>query len=132
MISFMLHITALFAVYLLYKRVQTFQQGNHITEVTALLETYLQEMKGENNRLEQMLSKHTREAETPDEADLMNEQPKAPTEEAYVNGGYSIETSLQAKVLQLSSEGLTSDEIAGQIGCGKTEAALILKLHQNT
>lgn len=40
-----------------------------------------------------------------------------------------VETSLPAKILALADQGLSIDEIAKQLNCGKTEAELILKFH---
>src|SRR5690625_6659662 len=51
-------------------------------------------------------------------------------EAPYFDTDDSIETSLQAKILQLSHQGYDADEIAGKLNCGKTEAALIIKLQE--
>jgi len=41
-----------------------------------------------------------------------------------------VETSLEAQILQLHTNGETIDDIAKKLNCGKTEAEIIIKMHQ--
>lgn len=42
----------------------------------------------------------------------------------------SYEPSLQSKILQMFNEGYSTEQIAKQLDCGKTEVDLMLKFHQ--
>lgn len=136
-ISFLLHIIAIFGIYQLYKQLQVVKQEDS-SDVIELFETYLQEIKDENNRLQVELSgKVSQEkTESPQQPEMYNK--KQTTSENEKVSNYkppenqmddSVEASLQARILQLYNEGLQETEIAQKLNCGKTEVALIIKLH---
>lgn len=134
-ISFILHIITIFAIYLLFKQNQQLKHEN-IHDTTALLESYLAEIKDENNRLQAELAVSSSNHETDEasgvtkhhasEETLINDDPFSLRD---VEQTDHVEASLQAKVLQLHDQGFTETEIAKKLNCGKTEAALIIKLH---
>jgi len=141
MISFLLHLLTLVAIYQLFKQIQTYKQAKATEttkDITDLLEAYLDEIKDENNRLQMELTKsrssstpETSNGATPSLEKIEQTSIDSTYEEApYFDTDDSIETSLQAKILQLSHQGYDADEIAGKLNCGKTEAALIIKLQE--
>ena len=147
-ISFLLHIISLVALFQLIKQQQQNKQQESSQEVMAVLEVYLTEIKEENNRLEDLLaqqqksqthpetkvasekvqvtvgasSKEIEESEEKDDSseldELLNELPKD-----------QLNASLESKVLQLHAQGQNLETIAKTLGCGKTEAELIIKLY---
>ncbi|MBT2216647.1 hypothetical protein KK120_12535 [Virgibacillus dakarensis] len=136
-ISFLLHITALIAIYQLVKQNKAAKQTN-MDEIIGLFETYLAEIKEENRLLETKLGDNdTMESK---EEKKQAEAPVAPVEKGSnkLNDFFvpevkdSLETSLQARVLKLHDQGVSHEEIASRLNCGKTEAALIIKLHAET
>lgn len=125
-ISFILHIMAFFAIYLLFKQNQQVKQNNP-NDMMELFETYLQEIKEENRRLQDELGTgpfSTQYDSPTNEAGSMDThtQPEGEMKD-------SVEASQQAKVLQLHFQGFSETEIAQKLNCGKTEAAMIIKLH---
>ncbi|WP_121522926.1 DUF6115 domain-containing protein [Oceanobacillus piezotolerans] len=135
-ISFLLHIIALYAIVQLYWKVKALNQPN-TAEVTELFETYLQEIKEENDRLHELLESHqvnhintsTQKKEKMGEKRINSPIPEPPPIENKENSD-SLEASLEAKVLQLHQQGLSITDIAKRLHCGETEAALIIKLHK--
>lgn len=139
-ISFLLHIISLVALFQLIKQQQQNKQQESSQEVMAVLEVYLNEIKEENNRLEDLLAKQQQsptepsketkptppqeieEAENEDDSseldELLKELPKD-----------QLDASLESKVLQLHAQGQNVETIAKTLGCGKTEAELIIKLY---
>lgn len=137
-ISFLLHIILLASIYYLFQQIQSLKQ-EHTKEVTDLFEMYLQEIKAENSRLENEipLQKPPNKQEpviepTPIRMVRQENEPEAVEEIQYmpqtntVNDHY--ETSLEAQILQLYHLGLSADDIAKKLNCGKTEAALVIKI----
>ncbi|HLR41070.1 MAG TPA: hypothetical protein VK091_05295 [Virgibacillus sp.] len=141
MISFLLHLLALVAIHQLFKQIQTYKQAKtaeNTEDITDLLETYLEEIKDENNRLQMELTK-SRASSKPDKnngtTSSLEKIEQTPIDSIYgeapcFDTDDSIETSLQAKVLQLSHQGYDAEAIAEKLNCGKTEAALIIKLQE--
>ncbi|WP_106497599.1 DUF6115 domain-containing protein [Lentibacillus sp. Marseille-P4043] len=141
LISFLLHVITLAAIYQLLKQIKQLKQQkqNNTSEVMELFDTYLQEIKEENRMLEARLGNNDRkdlgEAQqatmrknTPDPINQMeyaDTTPDLPEAEA----DDSFETSLQARILQLYDQGYSHEEIASKLNCGKTEAELVIKLH---
>lgn len=137
-ISFILHIIAIFAIYHLFKQIQQLKQKN-TNDMEELFESYLQEIKDENRRLEAELETtptfeqrhNTASASDTLEKDLSNGETEI--DETYVlpesEAKDSVEASLQAKILQLHHQGLSITEIAQKLNCGKAEATMIIKLH---
>ncbi|PAV30027.1 hypothetical protein CIL05_09120 [Virgibacillus profundi] len=136
-ISFILHLIALFAIYQLLKQIQELKQKDS-SDITELFETYLQEIKNENRLLQKESSTiATKEKSVTDPQESLvdtklNQQEE--DEQIYYTPPKSnvedrVEASLQARILQLYKEGFSETEIAQQLNCGKTEAALIIKLY---
>lgn len=135
-ISFLLHIILLVAVYYLFQQIQLLKQDK-TKELTDLFETYLKEIRSENRRLESeidisTISKERNEKLTNDmditEKDITNfgENDKADLKIDAIHDQF--ETSIDAKILQLHHQGMEVTEIAQTLNCGKTEAALIINL----
>ncbi|RKQ37508.1 DUF6115 domain-containing protein [Oceanobacillus halophilus] len=137
-ISFLLHIITLYAVFFLYKQHQTNKQ-NDVREITKIFEEFIQEIQEENLRLQKEIQKGQKVdiAEPHDtkenELDMNTKYKSMPLHEPYLKVDDmedSIEASLEAKVLQLYHEGKSVTEIAKKLNCGKTEADLIIRLHK--
>lgn len=139
-ISFLLHAISLYLIYHLYVTNKQKENKNY-NEIIQVFDSYLQEIKDENNRL---LSFHKERQYETVEANKEQEQltyksdhllqPKTDTNRLteLVNNNEtndSIETSIHAKVLALHQNGLDVEEIAKKLDCGKTEAELIIKFY---
>ncbi|MEC5422666.1 hypothetical protein QGM71_04050 [Virgibacillus sp. C22-A2] len=143
-ISFLLHIIALTAIFQLKKQVEQFQKPEDTNDILEVFETYLQEIKEENKRLQEDLLK-----KTPKEYSDMNDvshlsvandtttaNHPSSTEKPYEtilpedDKDDTVESSLQAHILQLHNKGLPTSEIAQRLNCGKTEAELTIKLYK--
>lgn len=144
-ISFLLHIVSLTAIYAMYKQL-TAPKTDDTKDVIQLMEAYLEEIKLENERLQEELSQsmnhpqpapnrpnikvanpqisNTKEQSNAQETD---EPPVLPID---IDIQDDMEVSLQSQILKLHHEGLSHDEIARKLGCGKTEVDLILKFHE--
>ncbi|AIF45462.1 DUF6115 domain-containing protein [Virgibacillus sp. SK37] len=134
-ISFLLHILTFIIIFQLIKKINTLQQVQSPSEIMDLFDTYLEEIKAENEYLQKTLN------------NIPEENKQKNTDEKVSNLPHSDETdqpfyaphqempedkmvaSLQARILQLYQNGYTAEEIAKQLDCGKTEAALVIKLH---
>ncbi|WLV25787.1 hypothetical protein QR721_06165 [Aciduricibacillus chroicocephali] len=57
MVSFLLHIIALSAIYMLFKELQKLKSTTYIEEIDELMTTYLEELREENARLEDRIVK---------------------------------------------------------------------------
>ncbi|WP_249869760.1 helix-turn-helix domain-containing protein [Oceanobacillus saliphilus] len=140
-ISFLLHLTALTAIYKLHQQLDSVKSQDS-KEIEGLFEAYLQEIKNENSRLQAQLQT----VEDNNSKRLVSEEPANKQEgnsadwtEAYqdlpINVGEAkdtIEASLESRVLQLHREGYPNSDIARRLNCGKTEVEIILKLHNAT
>lgn len=129
-ISFLLHIIALTAIFQLFKQVQSYKKI-HSQDVPELLDAYLEEIKEENRLLVEKIDKQNHQPAVPPEKDHSKQDiageheytpPQAPEE------ADEFEASIQAQILHLHDEGLTVDDIAKKLNCGKTEAELIIKM----
>ncbi|MEN1966848.1 hypothetical protein WMZ97_02120 [Lentibacillus sp. N15] len=135
LISFILHIITLTAIYQLVKQINAIKQ-NSTDDILELMETYLEEIKEENRLLEAKLT-HTHakeytvqsETENTSGTGMLKEDNPLPDWTSDPKITDTFETSLQSRVLQLHEEGLSLDKIASQLHCGKTEVELIIKLH---
>ncbi|MGX4669258.1 DUF6115 domain-containing protein [Cerasibacillus sp. JNUCC 74] len=134
LISFLLHIISFSAIYQLFKQVKQHHQSNTTdSNIGALFESYLAEFKEENNRLQQALKQTNHAQLEPDSEENMEEIASTIVENVPMvddSKEDKVVTSLKANILQLYSKGLSPGEIAKQLNCGKTEAELIIKLHQ--
>ncbi|WP_100010937.1 DUF6115 domain-containing protein [Lentibacillus sediminis] len=134
-ISFLLHIVSLFAIFkLLQKNQGNGQEQNDPREWMELFDTYLKEIKEENARLERKISGRSKEEITVNPSFSSSSAKTEPDQ----TGGYSpppieekdeVEASLQSRILQLHHKGYSETDIARFLNCGKTEAALVIKLH---
>lgn len=144
-VSFFIHMILLFGIYYLYKEIQTLKNENaDANDIAELFESYLLEIKVENERLEnESFSQPTKIKKDTISNSPKNEELLKENESIMVDTDLNdyapvspvardeLETTLQAKILQLSSQGYSSDNIAEKLDCGKTEVALILKFHKN-
>ncbi len=139
-ISFLLHIIVLIAVYYLFQQIQLLKQDN-TKELTDLFETYLREIRIENRRLESEIDSAAPQTEQiknqkknvihiQNEDSIMNEVDSEEVTLTTDTIDDTFETSLEAKILQLHHQGIEVTEIAQMLNCGKTEAALIINLYQ--
>jgi|SRR5690625_3179171 len=129
-ISFLLHIITLFAIYQLLKQIQMKKETN-TSEFQAILDTYLQEIKEENDRLQKAVSEGWPNEQQQPALKMDNIDPALEAtnlNEKNESKDY-MEASLYSRILQLYDQGLTESEIARKLNCGKTEAALIIKLY---
>ncbi|WP_188454362.1 helix-turn-helix domain-containing protein [Virgibacillus oceani] len=140
-ISFLLHIIAFVAIALLLKQLSQLKQHNHSENVIELLETYLQEIKEENRILQESVINNS--LQDKNRTSKMSEQAATVKENRYMNtdeknenylvpeiaADDTTEMSLQAKILQLHAQGISDEQIAKKLGCGKTETELVIKLH---
>lgn len=142
-ISFLLHFVLLFSLFQLLKKVQKLENETDSKEIVEMLENSLEEIKRENNRLQLILNedrkrnKRNLEPLEPKEQKIKNtiienEEQTASEEIDHLIGtspGYKVEASLESQVLKLYADGLSIDEIAKKLDCGKTEAELIIKFY---
>ncbi|MFZ3576633.1 DUF6115 domain-containing protein [Virgibacillus sp. DJP39] len=135
-ISFLLHIVTFLALYQLYKQVQLPKQEIPSKDMMDLFETYLEDIKLENRRLEETLTDKPQEkqnVETDKDLETTKRVVKNADEKVYstpeVGDDVLYETSTHAKVLQMHDQGMSIEEIARKTNSGKTEVDLIVKLH---
>ncbi|WP_026906146.1 helix-turn-helix domain-containing protein [Paucisalibacillus globulus] len=142
-ISFLLHIISITAIYALVKQLAVVKENSTSSDIVELMESYLDEIKQENQSLQEQLSKNEEES-NPREVILTPEKNinSFPIQED-LNDGYqipvleeqvqdNIEVSQQSRILKLYAEGTSIEEIARKLGCGKTEVELILKFHEKS
>ncbi|MEJ8765350.1 hypothetical protein WKU33_05655 [Oceanobacillus sp. HCA-5259] len=143
-ISFLLHLITLVAIFQLLKKGQQLENTANSAELTAALERSLEEIKAENDRLQALMTNHKassveqknqkEESQQPAEQ-VPAHQPESEEADADVDRllgdapGYELEASLESRVMQLHAKGLTIEEIAKALDCGKTEAELIIRLY---
>ncbi|MBT2598682.1 MULTISPECIES: hypothetical protein [Oceanobacillus] len=138
-ISFLLHMIALLAIYKLLQQIQVLKQRPASeSNIDSKLKHYIEEIRQENQNLQALIQKGA----TPDQKqqsngvlEEFNLQEEPFSEQIKENFSSedaedTVEASLEARVLQLYNQGKTIDEIASELECGKTEAEIIIKLHQ--
>ncbi|HLR14559.1 MAG TPA: hypothetical protein VK144_01955 [Bacillota bacterium] len=142
-ISFCIHALSLAAIYVLYKQGQQ-PNNKEINEIDQLMHSYVTKIQQENNDLQKALQEKSnltlekqdmneyissdkngtteRKEETKEEAEKQWDPATIiePTED-------TIETSLESRVLQLHRGGMSVNDIAKKLHCGKTEASLIIQ-----
>lgn len=130
-ISFIIHMLSIYSIFILHRKTQAINTPvEH--ELHPILESYLNEIKEENKKLQQLVSKNEQLLEKP----AKRKERNIPAEDNYAqiwdaeNNDDKVETSLHAKILSLHEKGLSIDQIAKQLKCGQTEAELILKFHE--
>ncbi|GIO21992.1 hypothetical protein [Oceanobacillus sp. J11TS1] len=149
MISFLLHGISILAIYLLLKS----KQNAGVNEQTqSVLKDTLEEIREENRRLQNLLQEDSQPDKTAFKHEKTSSEEMKPEplnrkqgdtvplviKDQEISGldAYQtialkdeVETSLEAKILQLHAKGETVDNIANKLNCGKTEAEIIIKLH---
>lgn len=135
LVSFILHMITITVLYQLIKQIKAIKQNNN-PDTAALMETYLQEIKEENRMLEANLddTKPKNASEQKWNARKDVEQKDEPIPVPYATDSEIerediFETSHQARILQLHDEGISNEEIASQLHCGRREVGLVIKLH---
>ncbi|APC48606.1 DUF6115 domain-containing protein [Virgibacillus halodenitrificans] len=134
-ISFLLHILTLIIIFQLIKKINTLQQVQSPSEIMDLFDTYLEEIKAENEYLQKTLNNNPEDNKQNNSAEkVINPPHSVETEQPFNVSDQEIpkdemEASLQARILHLYQNGYAAEEIAKQLDCGKTEAALVIKLH---
>ncbi|NBJ68376.1 MULTISPECIES: hypothetical protein [Clostridia] len=131
-ISFLLHIVTLTAIFQLFKRLKDSERYD-TSEMNALFTEYINEIKQENVHLQQQLAQQKNNPPQEEKREVeKQEHISSPEIESIHNETKpqdEMKTSLQGKILQLYSKGFTPSEIAQQLNCGKTEAELTVKLY---
>jgi DNA-binding NarL/FixJ family response regulator len=139
-ISFLLHLVTLTIIFQFFKQRSQPKSGTQTEELVTLLETYLQEVKEENDRLQEAISSEKDKATSVPKG-VSNEPVRSQANDDYSeqeNSSYTppapieedqVEASLQSRILQLHHRGKSNTEIAKQLDCGKTEVELIIKLY---
>lgn len=140
LVSFLLHIIALIAIFHLLKKIKQSEKESS-RDLIDLFDSYLEEIREENKQLEDKLKAIERPKQTkngiPNEANALQAPEKnvAAGESGQIfpdnEAVDTVETSLTAKILQLHDQGLSHELIAKQLNCGKTEAQLIIQLYGN-
>lgn len=144
-ISFLLHLITLAVILQLVKKLQKIENEPESKEVALALERSLDEIKQENDRLQALLDKSALASSRKEKEPRV--EPKTSSKSEYIpiaekedsdhgldkllSAGptYKVEASLESRVMQLYQEGLSIEEIAKRLDCGKTEAELIIKLY---
>lgn len=152
-ISIIIHIITLIVIVYLYKQFQLLQDLN-LPNVKELLEKTLVSIKEENKQLQQTLNDMTTKKQTKQMTktkanisqplSINHVQPTPtfdqtltaddPTDEQSllaVEVEDKYEPSLHGQIFQLHEKGLSNEEIAQALNCGKTEVDLILRFQQN-
>lgn len=136
------HLVLFGFMFYLYYQLQSLKKANN-EDITQLMGTYLDEIKYENERLQLQLkaSPHNQEKQAKNSSIQF---PPPPTQQVthheqeetvgkwteHIEREDKAETpSIESQVLQLHEQGLSTEDIAKQLGCGKTEVALIINFH---
>ncbi|HLR42410.1 MAG TPA: hypothetical protein VK067_04095 [Pseudogracilibacillus sp.] len=144
-ISFLLHIILLTAVFQLHQQLQkTKKQTND--EIEEVLSLFLEEIKMENEQLKGMLSQSKVENKpqvqqetvekkagaTKQAVEISNdvEPPILPIDTLINKQQDVVEQTVESRIVSMYEEGLSIEEIAKQLHRGKTEVALIVKMYQ--
>lgn len=123
------------AIYYLFKEVQALKR-NQPTNITAILEKYLQDIRMENDRLQELSSTHGQTQQPTQREHHTGKEPKVTSETVPTYNPELVqtedvsETSLQARMLQMHHQGKTAKEIAQSLNCGHTEVELTLKFYE--
>lgn len=130
-ISFLIHIILLVAIYYLFKEIQQLKV-NPPKNITHIFEKYLQEIRDENDRLKAEATPITDEPSVNPTGQKFEQE--APEKLQYmpeiVETEDTTETSLQSQILQLYHQGISPNDIAKKLNCGKTEVDLSIKFYK--
>src|SRR5690625_4115908 len=105
-ISFLINIVLLAAIYYLFKEVQALKR-NQPTNIVAIFEKYLRDIRTENDRLQHLSLTHVLTQRSPQREHHTRKEPKITSESAPPYNPESVqtedvsETSLQARMLQM-------------------------------
>ncbi|EKN63910.1 coupling factor for flagellin transcription and translation [Schinkia azotoformans LMG 9581] len=138
-ISFILHVFAFFWIFLLSMRLKRTneiekRQAEIQKEIEDLFQSYLLEMKEENEKLLNLIDK----SKPPiNKREKVTQQPyqtqEKPKPKEYTppmpSAQDRFEQSLNSKVVLLHEQGFKAEEIAQKLNKGKTEIELILKFN---
>ncbi|KEF39904.1 hypothetical protein M670_00928 [Schinkia azotoformans MEV2011] len=138
-ISFILHVFAFFWIFLLSMRLKRTneieeRQAEIQKEIEDLFQSYLLEMKEENEKLLNLIDKskppiNKREKVT-QQSYQTQEKPKPKEYTPPMPSAQDrFEQSLNSKVVLLHEQGFKAEEIAQKLNKGKTEIELILKFN---
>lgn len=149
-ISFLLHIVIFIAYFNLSNQMALLKEEN-ISEIEQLFAKYLDEIKLENDRLQQEIlqpnqtnkiasnekqKKPTNNVVSYTRKDLINQVKNEPVQstnklkQEAIKQDDVVETSIEANALQLYEQGYSATEIAQQLNRGTTEISLIIELNQ--
>lgn len=160
-ISFIIHLILIYAIYLLFQQIQTLKNDDK-QEWNDELEHFLQEIKRENELLEAKITqsvhaekdvrsslkrqttderatmKKFAESRTKDYSDLTIANKEETSYENNIEQLISekqvddiVETSLESMIINMHHEGQSIEDIARKTNRGKTEVKLMLKLNDN-
>lgn len=140
--SLLLHLVAFYIIFNMYNQLQQLKASD-VNEITEILDHYLQDIKRENELLKNewklnndkeennsftgMKSRKNEKSVIEDSNELESISEMIQNIDA-IND--YMETSLDARVLQLHKKGIPINDIAKQLQCGKTEAELIIKFYE--
>lgn len=151
MISFLLHIILMYAVYSLFKQVQA-ERNARKAEIESLLAEFMDVLHEENNQLIQLFKqedvmkeareKPTNKTDTAQENHLLSDHKKGEELQEGAHFGPilqrmiekehdKVETSPEVRMIQMYQAGKSIEEIARTFDRGKTEVELIVKLQKN-
>lgn len=136
----MLHIISLYAIFQLFQLLKKQDPQQDADEIASLFESYLQEIRTENERLKERLLEQKPEHSTT-EKNRNNEviDEREIGQVAYEASELTlpgmdiqdhVEASLESQVLKLHDQGFSSEQIARKLDRGKTEVELIVKLYK--
>lgn len=132
-ISFLLHLAALAAIYKLFIQLQE-MKNQEPADIMELMELHLQEIREENERLSNLLTHRDGLSDEKEpagnkylEKDSETADILAPNESRQKD---LLVASLEAQVLQLHKAGVPIEEISKRLNCGVGEAEIIIKLYE--
>lgn len=151
-ISFLIHVVVLIALFQLYQQNQRIMQERDDT-LNTKMQQFINEIKQENNNLQEQLiqmktppvasnfQENVQQRESHVKPTMTYNTSKQYSAEESKSKDHSIsalteerkeemELSLEGKILQLHEAGFNAAEIAEKLTCGKTEVELILNLQQ--
>lgn len=150
-LSFLLHAILLIAIYQLYQQLQQIKQTKE-NESHHVVQQFIAEIKEENKRLQDKLagqptSPYVREyheiTDEPNYTATLGTQQTVPTStgksmsrvdsitELTDEKREQMDVSFEGHVLQLYQQGFNTDQIAKQLGSGRTEVDLIIKFQSS-
>lgn len=151
LISFVLHIISITAIFLLFQQIQATKQ-NQKDQLESLLKSFVEDIREENERLQKSLQSNLSSQQSEPNRNVNTQHTHTNKTDRSVsnrlvqnvkaehitnklvqaeNREDQIETSVESKILQLHEQGLSHEEIAKKMNRGKTEVELFLKMMQH-